>query len=314
MNSKIILGIDLGTTNSVASYWNGNNYSLILNKESHIFPSIIQFTKQGKQVSSNYNLDVIRNFKRLIGKKTSDPETLKLISDLNTNVNIKNEELNFYNSFENKYYTIEELNSLILKRIKYKAEKQLNSDIKDVVITIPAHFDQIQRESILVSSKLANLNCIRLINEPTAAAMSYGLNYHNDVNLLIFDLGGGTFDLSILNIDEGLYEVINTYGDNCLGGEDFTKILMKDAISKFREKNKYYKLENIYINKNISLLREKCENLKCNLENNNNFSIENFYYDLEKDIKISLDYSITNIEVEILFKPLLDKINIYLDN
>ena len=313
MNKKIILGIDLGTTNSVASYWNGNSYILILNKESYIFPSIIQFTKQGKQVSSKHNINAIRNFKRIVGKDTTDPETLKLIPDLNTNVNIIDNIIYFYNSYEDKYYTIEELNSLILKKIKYRADKQLKNNITDVVITIPAHFNQIQRESILTSAKLANLNCIRLINEPTAAAISYGMNYHNDVNILIFDLGGGTFDLSILNVDEGLFEVINTYGDNCLGGEDFTKAIINDVINKFREKNKYYNLNNVSLNKNTSLLREKCENLKCNLKKHNTFIIENFYNDLEKNIKIDLEYSISDSEIETLFQPLLQKITSYLD-
>ena len=160
-SNEIILGIDLGTTNSVASYWNGNSYTLILNKETYIFPSIIQFTKQGKEVSSKYNIDGIRNFKRIIGKNATDPETLKLIPDLNTNIKIIDDIVYFYNSYEDKYYTIEELNSLILKKIKYRADKQLNDDITDVIITIPAHFNQIQRESILTSAKLANLNCIR---------------------------------------------------------------------------------------------------------------------------------------------------------
>lgn len=313
MNKKIILGIDLGTTNSVASYWNGNSYILILNKDTYTFPSSIQFTKQGKKVSSIYNINTIRNFKRIVGKNTTDPETLKLIPDLNSTVKIIDNIVYFYNSYEDKYYTIEELNSLILKKIKYRADKQLNSNITDVIITIPAHFDQIQRESILTSAKLANLNCIRLINEPTAAAISYGMNYHDDVNILIFDLGGGTFDLSILNVDEGLFEVINTYGDNCLGGEDFTKAIMKDVINKFREQNKYYNLENVYLNKNLSLLREKCENLKCNLKKHNTFIIENFYNDLEKNIKINLEYSISKSEIETLFQPLLQKITSYLD-
>ena len=310
---KFILGIDLGTTNSVASYWNGNTSYFIQNKESYIFPSIIQFTKQGKEISSENRNNAIRNFKRITGKDTSKIETLKLIPELNTNVKINNNKLYFYNPYENKNYTIEELNSLILNKIRIKANKQLKYEISDVVITIPAHFDQIQRESVLISSKLANLNCIRLINEPTAAAISYGLNYHNDINILIFDLGGGTFDLSILNIDDGLFEVINTYGDNRLGGEDFTKILIDDAINKFREKNKYYKLQNNNINKNISLLRNKCEHLKCNIKNNNSFVIKKFYNDNKKNIKIDLIYSITRSEINKLFQPLLNKITQYLD-
>ena len=103
MNKKIILGIDLGTTNSVASYWNGNSYILILNKDTYTFPSSIQFTKQGKKVSSIYNINTIRNFKRIVGKNTTDPETLKLIPDLNSTVKIIDNIVYFYNSYEDKY-------------------------------------------------------------------------------------------------------------------------------------------------------------------------------------------------------------------
>merc|ERR1712146_805133 len=131
--------------------------------------------------------------------------------------------------YENKNYTLEELNSLILKFIKSKAEKQIDKIIKDVVITIPTHFTQNQRDSVLISCRLSNLNCIRLLNEPTSAALAYGLNNHDDINVLIFDLRGGTFDLSILNIDDGVYEVISTNGDNKLGGEDFTNFLFNDV-------------------------------------------------------------------------------------
>jgi len=315
MKDKIILGIDLGTTNSVASYWNGKSYNIIDNKDLKYFPSIIQFTKQGKIISSNKeNLEGIRNFKRIVGKKGCDIDTLKIIPDLNFNVDIKDEIIYFNNIYENKNYTIEELNSLILKNIKNKAEIQLDiKDINDVVITIPAHFNQIQRESVLTSAKLANLNCIRLVNEPTAAALCYGMNYHNDINVLVFDLGGGTLDLSILNIDEGLFEVITTYGDNYLGGEDFTKLIIKDALNKFNKDNKYYKLNQKLTEENIPELREKCEELKKNIKDNNLICIKNFYCDNDNNIKLDLNYSITKSEIESLFGNLLEKIKIYLN-
>lgn len=311
MINKITLGIDLGTTNSVASYWNGTTHNLIYNNNLSYFPSIIKFSKQGKHISSKYDTESIRNFKRVIGLKASDTNTMKLIPDLNYNIKIENDIIYFFNEFENKFYTIEELNSLILKNIKVKADKQTKQKINDVVITIPAHFNQIQRESVLISSKLAGLNCIRLINEPTAAALSYGMNYHNDVNVLIFDLGGGTLDLSILNIDEGVFEVINTYGDNCLGGEDFTKILVKDCLSKFKEANKYYNLDNSIINKSLSILRNKCENLKCNILDENEINISKFYID--EKLEFDLKYTITKKEINILFEPLIEKIKFYLE-
>lgn len=311
MINKLVLGIDLGTTNSVATYWDGKNYNIIKNNDSLSFPSIIEFTKHGKEVSKNYKSNVIRNFKRIIGQQPTSTDTLKLISDLNYDVNINDNIIYFYNSYENKSYTIEELNSLILSKIKKKAEKQLKMDINEVVITIPAHFNQIQRESVLISAKLSGLNCLRLVNEPTAAALSYGLNYHEDVNILVFDLGGGTFDLSVLNIDDGLFEVINTFGDNSLGGEDFTKEIIKDCLNKFYEKNKFYNINRSIVKKNIHKLREKCEEIKCNIKEKNFFTIENFYN--EENLKFDLTYEISNNEIMKLFNPLLERIKEYLD-
>lgn len=310
MNSKLVLGIDLGTTNSVASYWDGTNYQLIKNKNSYLFPSIIKFEKHGKIVAKDYSSNVIRNFKRVVGKSPKNVDTLKLIGDLNYNINIENDNILFFNEYENKNYSIEELNSLILKKIKETAEKQLKDKINDVVISIPAHFDQIQRESILISAKISNLNCIRLVNEPTAAAISYGLNLHDDVNILVFDLGGGTFDISVLNVDEGILEVINTYGDNLLGGEDFTKILIRDAIDKFRNENKFYNLNENFYNKNYHILRDKCEEIKCNIKDNNSFLIKDFYDDGSK--KLDLNYNISNNNLINLFNELFEKINSYL--
>ena len=310
MNHKIVLGIDLGTTNSVASYWDGINYNLIKNKNSYLFPSIIKFEKHGKLVSKDYSSDVIRNFKRVVGKSTKNIDTLKLIGDLNYKVNIENDIILFFNEYENKNYSIEELNSLILKKIKETAEKQLKCEIYDVVITIPAHFDQIQRESILVSAKISQLNCIRLVNEPTAAAISYGLNLHDDVNILVFDLGGGTFDLSVLNVDEGVLEVINTYGDNLLGGEDFTKLLVKDALDKFINENKLNNLNESDFREKSHILRDKCEGIKCNIQEQNSFLIEGFYDDGNK--KIDLKYNVTSNNIFNIFSPLFEKINLYL--
>ena len=249
--TEIVLGIDLGTTNSVAHIWNGTTHITIKNNNSNLFPSVIEFTEKGKIVCNNrYNYNnAIKNIKRFIGYDLSNINILKFLSDLNFNCEIKNNKIQILNTIEDKYYTLEELNYLILKYIISKANIQLNTTISDVVITIPAHFNQNQRDSILVSAKLANLNCIRIINEPVAAALAYGLTIHNDVNVLIFDLGGGTLDLSILNIDDGIYDVINTQGDNLLGGEDFTKAIMNDVLIEFKNNNKFYKLDDNIIKK-----------------------------------------------------------------
>ena len=286
--SNIILGIDLGTTNSVASYWNGKTYVNIKNSESNIFPSVIEFTEKGKIIcNTNYNnLNCIKNIKRFIGQENNVSNLF--LNDLNFDYNISLNKINIYNKFENKSYSLEELNSLILKFIKKKAERQTNSEIKEVVITIPAHFCQNQRESILTSCKLSKLDCIRLINEPTSAALAYGLNIHKDINILVFDLGGGTFDLSIMNIDDGIYEVISTNGDNRLGGEDFTNLLLDDVLSEIN-----YNVDK----KELKLLCEKFKK-----------------YEIEKIVLGEFVYSKKRNEITFLFKKLLDKIDKLIDD
>ena len=128
---KVILGIDLGTTNSVASYWNGNTSYFIQNKKSHIFPSIIQFTKQGKEISSENRIDAIRNFKRIMGQDTSNIETLKLIPELNTDVKIKDNKIYFHNPYENKNYTIEELS--IARTLNAKKDKRSKTNCEIII-------------------------------------------------------------------------------------------------------------------------------------------------------------------------------------
>jgi molecular chaperone DnaK (HSP70) len=288
--SNIILGIDLGTTNSVASYWDGKKYVNIKNGDTNIFPSIIEFTEKGKIIcNTNYNnLNCIKNIKRFIGQE--DNISNIFLNDLNYDYNISNKKINLYNKFERKSYTLEELNSLILKFIKKKAEKQTNEEIKEVVVTIPAHFSQNQRDSVLISCKLSNLECIRLLNEPTSAALAYGLNNHNDINVLIFDLGGGTFDLSLLNIDDGIYEVIGTNGDNKLGGEDFTNILLNDVLEEIN-----FSVNDV-TKKEIKML---CEKFKKNEINEIKF----------KQFK----YSKKRNEITYLFNSLLHKIEKIID-
>jgi molecular chaperone DnaK (HSP70) len=309
MNDQI-LGIDLGTTNSVASVWNGLKYTIIKNNDSNLFPSIIEFTEKGKIICNNNfnNNNCIKNIKRFIGQDLDKINLLNFLSDLNFNYKIIDNKIKIYNKYEDKFYFLEELNSLILKFIVNEANKQLNINITDIVITIPTHFNQIQRNSVLLSIKLAKLNCIRMINEPTAASLAYGLNIHNDVNILVFDLGGGTLDLSMLNIDDGIYEVLSTQGDNLLGGEDFTKLILEDVILEFKEKyGSLFKLSNL-IEKNMLDLKSECEKFKCNMIDK--IFIKDFYVDGE--IKLDLVYSKKRDEICNLFKKLFDRIESHL--
>ena len=221
---------------------------------------------------------------------------------------IINNKIIITDKFNNKNYSLEELNSLIIKNIIYKAEKQTQTKIKDVVVSIPAHFNQYQRESTLQSIEIAGVKCLRIINEPTAAAISYGLHMHNDVNIFIFDLGGGTLDLSILNIDDGIFEVIATYGDNDIGGELFTRKILEYIINNFKKKNNIKEIE-IQI-KNKNLLKQKCEFIKKNMNeiDQHLIYIPKFYNDI--DLKVTIN----NNDINSLFNNLFNKIKEYLQN
>ena len=318
MNIKnIVLGIDLGTTNSVASYWDGNKAIFIKNNNSLIFPSNIEFTKKGKLICQNHNSNQIRNIKRLIGRNTNDLELLKLLTDINYPTKIKNNQVFLFNQFEKKKYSLEELNSLILNKIISNAEIQLNRKIKDVVISIPSHFNQYQRESVLISSRLSKLNCIRIINEPTAAALAYGLNIHNDINILVFDLGGGTFDLSVLNIDNGMFDVLGTYGNNNLGGEDFTKSIIQYIFNEFKNINPTIDINDSILKNNKDILRKEVERIKIHFSNDTMdipLKIDNFYNDKENNISLDLYILLKFKIISNLYKKLLEQIKEYIDS
>ena len=312
--NNLILGIDLGTTNSVASIWNGTNYTIIKNNDSYLFPSVIEFTDNCKIIcNSNYdNNNCIKNIKRFIGQDFEQVDILNFLNDLNFDYTINNNIIKIFNKHENKFYVLEELNSLILEFIVKKANIQLNHNIKDIVITIPTHFNHIQRNSIYLSTKLAKLNCLRIINEPTAASLAYGLNIHEDLNVLIFDLGGGTLDLSLLNIEDGIYEVLSTEGNNLLGGEDFTKVILNDVLLEFRNKNdKIYELDNSILEDRILDLKKECEKFKCNLIEK--IFIKDFYVDIKNKIKLDLFYSKKRNEISNIFNKLFDKIKKHLN-
>ena len=316
VGSGIVLGIDFGTTNCVASYWCGSKAKFIKNDDgTYIFPSNIEFTKTGKIISnSNNNYNKIRNIKLLIGRELDDVDVIKNLPDLYYKIKQQDDKILLLNKYENKYYTLEELNSLILKNIITKAEEQLECKISDVVVSIPAHFNQYQRESTLVAIQLAQLNCIRIINEPTAAAMAYGLQMHNDINIFVFDLGGGTLDLSILNIDDGVFEVIKTYGDNDIGGELFTRTILEYVLSKFRREYGI-DMESKFNQLKLNDLKQQCEVIKTtmNAEKNHHF-VEMIGFCKKNGEAIDLKIELTNDEIDNLFTPIFDKMTKYLEH
>lgn len=216
--SKVI-GIDLGTTNSCMAYMENGKAIIIPNAEGNkTTPSIVAFTSDGKRL-------VGENAKR---QAVTNPN--------NTIASIKREMgTSFHKKINGKEYTPQEISAMILQKLKIDAEAYLHEKITEAVITVPAYFNDAQRQATKDAGKIAGLNVKRIINEPTAAALAYGLENNYGQKVMVFDLGGGTFDVSIIEIGNGVIEVLSTSGDNHLGGDDFNDCITKYIIDEFKK-------------------------------------------------------------------------------
>tara|TARA_B110000003_G_scaffold131311_1_gene133435 strand:- start:15558 stop:17411 length:1854 start_codon:yes stop_codon:yes gene_type:complete len=264
---KRVIGIDLGTTNTlIASVISGSASIIPQEDGENLLPSIVHYAKdkvlignEAKEYQVNDISNTIVSVKRLIGKNINDINfnniTLE-ISDGGGVIQIKTRQ-----GLKNPI----EVSSEILKKLKSTAEKRLGGDLTGAVITVPAYFDDSQRQATKDACKIAGLKILRLINEPTAAAVAYGLDKKSIGNFVIFDLGGGTFDVSILNLSEGLFEVLSTQGDSQLGGDDFTQKIVSYLADKYQLD--FNALSN---KKNIILLANK---IKESLSNKIDFQI-----------------------------------------
>ena len=219
--SKVI-GIDLGTTNSVVSVMEGGEPTVITNPEgSRITPSVVGFTKDGQ---------------RLVGQlakrqAVSNPD--RTISSIKRHMG----DPNYKVTIDDKSYTPQEISAMIQQKLKSDAEAYLGETVTQAVITVPAYFNDSQRQATKDAGKIAGLDVMRIINEPTAAALAYGLDKDEDETVLVFDLGGGTFDVSILDLSDGTFEVLATNGDTHLGGDDFDKKIMDWMVESFKKEN-----------------------------------------------------------------------------
>ena len=270
-----VIGIDLGTTNSlVASVVSGSPTILNPNEESNLLPSIIHYSKEGivvgndaKNLLSKDPKNTISSVKRLIGKTISDinkdnfPLSLadgEGIINIQTSIGIKNPI---------------EVSAEILKKLKSVAEENLGGELMGTVVTVPAYFDDAQRQATKDACELAGLNVLRLINEPTAAAVAYGLDKKSMGHFVVFDLGGGTFDVSILNLSKGLFEVLATHGDANLGGDDFDQAIVNFLNNKYK-----LKVKDIEVQALVSILSRE---IKESLSTKNEVVIEEKISDIE---------------------------------
>tara|TARA_B100001175_G_scaffold259166_1_gene227811 strand:+ start:10512 stop:12446 length:1935 start_codon:yes stop_codon:yes gene_type:complete len=279
----VAIGIDLGTTYSCVGVWKNQQCEIIANDQGmRTTPSYVAFTdterligNAAKNQSSQNPENTIFDAKRLIGRNFNDPSTQNDIKHFPYKVIDKNNKPIIEAIYKNeiKNFQPEEISSMVLIKMKETAEAYLGEIVDSAVITVPAYFNDSQRQSTKDAGAIAGLNVLRIINEPTAAAIAYGLDNktEEEKNILIYDLGGGTFDVTLLSIEDGVFEVKATAGDTRLGGEDFDTRLVQHFSQDFKRKHKKDLSEN---KRSVRRLRTACENLKKTLSASTQATIE----------------------------------------
>ncbi|MDX9738784.1 MAG: molecular chaperone DnaK [Candidatus Dojkabacteria bacterium] len=307
-----IIGIDLGTTNSAMAYMSGGKPNIIANSQGgRLTPSVVAVDEKGETLvgapAKNQSVTnpegTVYSVKRLIGRNWDDPEVKKdkellpfeMRKAKSDGIEIKMGE---------KWYTPQEISAKILAKMKKDAEEFLGEKVTEAVITVPAYFDDSQRQATKDAGKIAGLEVKRIVNEPTAAALAYGLDNHKDEKIAIFDLGGGTFDISILEIGEGVFEVLSTNGDTHLGGDDFDQKIINKLVDDFKDK------EGIDLKEDrtaLQRLKEAAEKAKIELSTSEETEINIPYITATSTGPKHLKVSMTRSDLEKLTADLIDK-------
>ncbi|MEU5079791.1 molecular chaperone DnaK, partial [Streptomyces eurythermus] len=287
------VGIDLGTTNSVVSVLEGGEPTVITNTEgARTTPSVVAFAKNGevlvgevakRQAVTNVERTV-RSVKRHMGDaQWRFPET---------------------GSVDGKRYTAQEISARVLQKLKRDAEAYLGEDVTDAVITVPAYFNDSQRTATKEAGEIAGLKVLRIINEPTSAALAYGLDKENDQTVLVFDLGGGTFDVSLLEIGDGVVEVKATNGDTLLGGDDWDQRIVDHLVQQFKN---HYGVDLAKDKMAVQRLREAAERAKIELSSSSETTINLPYITASAEGPLHLDEKLTRAQFEQLTSDLLER-------
>ncbi|MCQ2569202.1 MAG: molecular chaperone DnaK, partial [Candidatus Saccharibacteria bacterium] len=310
--SKII-GIDLGTTNSAFAYMVAGKPEVITNSEGdRTTPSVVAITKkddrlvgkvaQRQRVTNPKN--TIYGIKRLIGRKYEDKEVQDDLDILPYKIVKKDEAVAV--EMGGKEYTPEQVSAMILSKIKADAEAYLGDKVTEAIITVPAYFDDSQRQATKVAGKIAGLEVRRIIPEPTAAALAYGLEKNEDQKIVVFDLGGGTFDVSVLELGDGVFEVKATNGDTHLGGEDFDNKIVDYILEEFEKDN------HIDLRKDpaaMQRIKDEAEKAKKELSSATEVEINLPYITADAEGPKHLELTLTRAKLEELVAPLLDRLD-----
>lgn len=308
-----IIGIDLGTTNSAFAYLVAGKPEVIANAEGNrTTPSVVAINKSGErlvgQVAQRQRVTNAKNtiygVKRLIGRKWNDKEVQKdldimpyQIVEHKNGVAVK---------MGDKDYTPEEVSAMILSKIKADAEAFLGEKVTEAVITVPAYFDDSQRQATKDAGKIAGLEVKRIINEPTAAALAYGLEKGKEEKIVVFDLGGGTFDVSVLELGDGVFEVKSTNGDTHLGGEDFDNAIVNYFLDEFK------KTDGIDLRKDnaaMQRLKDEAEKAKKELSTTTEYEVNIPFITADADGPKHFELKISRAKLEDLVKELLDRLD-----
>ena len=309
--SKII-GIDLGTTNSVMAYMEGGKPNVIPNAQGgRLTPSVVAEDDKGEilvgtpaknQAITNPE-STIYSVKRLIGRPWDDPEVKKDKELLPFEMR-KSDSGGVEVKMGSKWYTPQEISAKILAKMKKDAEEFLGEEVKEAVITVPAYFDDSQRQATKDAGKIAGLKVKRIVNEPTAAALAYGVDKGKDEKVAIFDLGGGTFDISILEIGDGVFEVLSTNGDTHLGGDDFDQVIIDYLADEFKAKENFDLREDRTA---LQRLREAAEKAKIELSTSEETEINVPYITATDKGPKHLKEKLTRAKLEQLTSDLIDQ-------
>lgn len=306
-----IIGIDLGTTNSAMAYMVAGKPEVISNAEGNrTTPSVVAVTKKGERIVGQLAQrqrvtnakNTIYGVKRLIGRKFSDKEVQKDHDILPFEIVKKGNGVAV--KMGDKEYTPEEVSAMTLSKLKADAEKHLGEPVTEAVITVPAYFDDAQRQATKDAGKIAGLEVKRIINEPTAAALAYGLDHAKEEKIVVFDLGGGTFDVSVLELGDGVFEVKSTNGDTHLGGEDFDNRIVDHFLAEFK-KNEGIDLKND--NAALQRLKDEAEKAKKELSSTPQVEINLPFLTADADGPKHFEYTLTRAKLEELVAELIDK-------
>ena len=311
--SNKAIGIDLGTTNSVVAVMEGGEVKIIPNQEGNrITPSMVAVTEKGeilvgepakRQAVTNPENTVFA-VKRLMGRKIDDPNVQRFMKIAPYKI-VPADNNDAWVELRGRKYSPPEISAMILKKLKQAAEDYLGEEVTDAVITVPAYFNDHQRQATKDAGRIAGLNVLRIINEPTAAALAYGFDKKKDQRIVVFDLGGGTFDVSILEIGEGVFEVKATSGDTFLGGEDFDQRLIDYVVEEFK-KETGIDLRNDRMA--MQRLKEAAEKAKKELSTALETEINLPFISADQTGPKHLVMKITRAKLEALVEDLIDKL------